>query len=283
MTRRLLIRSGFTLVELLVVITIIGILVALLLPAVQAAREAARRAQCQNNLKQYGLALQNYHAAIGAFPIGNVSGTYWTGQSMLLPYMEGGTIYALINYQYPGDCFQFGNAQTPAQDPGNYALSVDKCPVDPLAGQIWYTETGFGHHGCTNYMGMMGTSPTANDGIMLSTLHGGSSITVGGITDGTSNTIIMGERGTPNDLYWGWTYCGYGDSTGNGDNLNTTQNGLAPGLPDGNHNFHYWSYHPSGVNFLLADGSTRMISYEIDFATYQALSTRGGKELLGPF
>jgi prepilin-type N-terminal cleavage/methylation domain-containing protein/prepilin-type processing-associated H-X9-DG protein len=283
MSRPILTKPGFTLVELLVVIVIIGILVALLLPAVQSAREAARRSQCQNNLKQYGLALNSYHAAITTFPIGNVSGTYWTGQSMLLPYLEGGTIYQLINYQYPGDCFQYGNSRTPSQDPGNHVLSVDMCPDDRLAGKVWYAETGFGYHGCTNYMGMMGTSPTANDGIMLSTLNGGSSITISQIIDGTSNTFIMGERGTPTDLYWGWTYCGYGDSTGNGDNLNSTQYGLAPGLPDGNHNYHYWSYHPFGVNFLMADGSARFINYDIAFTTYQALSTRRGNEILGPF
>ena len=68
-----------------------------------------------------------------------------------------------------------------------------------------------------------------------------------------------------------------------GDNLNTTQYGLARGKPDGNHNLHYWSYHPSGVNFLMADGSSRLISYEITFATYQALSTRAGREILGPY
>jgi len=288
----------------LVVIAIIGILIALLLPAVQAAREAARRTQCQNNLKQYGLALHSYHTLIKAFPIGNVSGvivnnvlvnmSWWSGQSMLLPYLEGGTIYQLINYQYPGNCFAYGNSQPAARDPGNFVLGVDMCPDDPLSGSIWFAATGqyagAGHHGCTNYQGMMGTSPSANDGIMLSTLYGGSSIKISQITDGTSNTIIMGERGLSQNYpcpdatqpCLGWTYCGYGDSTGNGDNLNTTQYGLTPGT-DPNRNFHYWSYHPSGVHFLMADGSTRMISYEIDLATYQALSTREGGELLGPF
>jgi prepilin-type N-terminal cleavage/methylation domain-containing protein/prepilin-type processing-associated H-X9-DG protein len=293
---RLSTKSGFTLVELLVVIAIIGILVSLLIPAVNAAREAARTTQCQNNLKQYGLALHNYHSLVGSFPIGNVYATWWTGQSMILPYLEGGTIYKLINYKYPGSCFDYGGSlsQTPAQDPGDHMLSVDKCPNDPLAGTIWVPSgayAGAGYHGCTNYQGTMGTSETANDGIMLSTWQGGTSVTVAEITDGTSHTFIMGERGLANEpstepqpLY-GWTYCGAGDNngTGNGDNLNTTQYGLAPGLPDGNHNYHYWSYHPSGVNFLMADGSARMISYEISFATYQALSTRAGKEVLGPY
>jgi prepilin-type N-terminal cleavage/methylation domain-containing protein/prepilin-type processing-associated H-X9-DG protein len=293
MRRRLLAKSGFTLVELLVVIVIIGILVSLLLPAVQSAREAARYSQCQNNLKQYGLALNSYHAAINSFPIGNVSGTYWTGQSMLLPYMEGESIYRLINYQYPGNCFQYGNSQAPAQDPGNHMLSVDCCPDDRLSGSIWSALSGSyagnGYHGCTNYQGMMGTSPSANDGIMLSTLNGASSVTIAEITDGTSNTIIMGERGLANlptgepQPIYGWTYCGAGDLTGNGDNLNTAQYGLAPGKPDGNHNFHYWSYHPPGANFLMADGSVRMISYSINFTTYQALSTRRGGEILPPF
>ena len=291
MSRRLLVKPGFTLVELLVVVSIIGILVALLLPAVQAAREAARQTQCQNNLKQYGLALQTYHAAAGSFPLGNVSGipagngfnTWWTAQSMLLPCLDGGTIYRLINYQYHGNCFQYGNSQPPTQDPGNYVLRVDVCPDDSNSGKIWFAYSGFGYHGCTSYQGMMGTSDTANDGILFA---GGNSVSTAQILDGTSNTIIMGERGAPNDLLYGWPYCGAGnppETLGWGDNLNTTQLGLAPGLPDGNHNLHFWSYHPPGVNFLMADGSTRLISYGINFATYQALSTRRGKEILGPF
>jgi prepilin-type processing-associated H-X9-DG protein len=160
---------------------------------------------------------------------------------------------------------------------------VDVCPDDRLSGKIWFAYSGYGYHGCASYQGMMGTSDTANDGILFA---GGNSVTIAQITDGTSNTIIMGERGAPNDLYWGWTYCGAGNPPevlGWGDNLNTTQLGLAPGQPDGNHNLHFWSYHPPGVNFLMADGSVRMISYSINFTTYQALSTRRGGEILPPF
>jgi prepilin-type N-terminal cleavage/methylation domain-containing protein/prepilin-type processing-associated H-X9-DG protein len=283
MDRSVRTRTGFTLVELLVVITIIGILIALLLPAVQAAREAARRAQCQNNLKQYGLALHNYHSALRTFPIGNVPTSCWTAQSMLLPYLEGGNIYQLINYSYAGNCFAFANSLTADKDPGNRVLPVDMCPSDPRAGKIWY-GTPYGYHGCTEYMGSMGTSATAGDGVLISR----DCVRVDDIVDGSSNTIIMGERGIPEDLYWGWTYCGAGEIiggvvTGHGDNLMSTKLGLGPGRPDGNHNLHYWSYHSGGAMFLLADGSVRFLNNEINFTTFQALSTRAGGEVLGPF
>src|SRR4051812_20415149 len=101
-------RRGFTLIELLVVIAIIGVLIALLLPAVQAAREAARRAQCTNNLKQIGLAIHNYEGAQGAFPMGNMTrsrtydncATYWghTWMNFILPYIESGTQYNAANF-----------------------------------------------------------------------------------------------------------------------------------------------------------------------------------------
>jgi len=275
MPRRISLKPGFTLVELLVVIFIIGILVALLLPAVQGVREAARRNYCQNNLKQYGLALQQFHADYGSFPIGNVPNKWWGFQSRLLPYLEASDIYQFMNYSYPGDCFQAANALPAGMDPGNQVQKPDKCPDDPNAGKVWYAFPGFGYHGCTNYQGVMGTSPTANDGILL---YGGT-VSLSDITDGASQTIIMGERGIPNDLYYGWPYCGYGDSTGNGDNLNTTQLGLCAGQPDGSHDFHFWSYHPQMAVFLWADGSVRTLPYNIDNTTFQALATRAGNEI----
>lgn len=275
-------RTGFTLVELLVVIAIIGILVSLLLPAVQAAREAARRTTCQNNLRQYGLAIHNYHDTLKRLPVGNVWAHMWTFQSRILPYMEQTSIHGLIDYEYPGTCFDYGatrQAIDRALDPGNHMVPVDICPSDPLAGRICETNAStVGYHGTTEYLGVMGTSSTANDGTFFSD----SNLGLQSITDGTSHTIIMGERGIPQDLYWGWTYCGAGyDGTGDGDNQCSTRYPFSPGKDDGSHNLHFWAHHPGGGHFLFGDTSITFMSYSLNFATFQAMSTRNRGEIVG--
>jgi prepilin-type processing-associated H-X9-DG protein len=106
------------------------------------------------------------------------------------------------------------------------------------------------------------------------------------VTDGLSNTLLMGERGIPDDQYWGWFVWGTGDpgiQDGTGDALLATQNGLAPGnslSPADTDVEHYWSYHPSGAQFAFLDGSQHFITYDIDFSVFTALGTRAGQEVI---
>jgi prepilin-type N-terminal cleavage/methylation domain-containing protein len=273
-------RYAFTLIELLVVIAIIAVLVALLLPAGQQAREAARRTQCRNYLRQYGIALHNYHGAHDILPIGNVGNRFWTFQSMLLPFLEQEALYELCIYNYPGTCFNANVAGGPATSAAGKSLPIYGCPTDPLAGGI-YSDPFTGVIACGSYQGVMGTSSTNGTGV----LYSNSNTAFRHVTDGTSNTLSMGERGIPESLYWGFFLCGFGniDGKGDGDNLMTTKFGFGPGLPDGNHNLHFWSYHPGGGHFQMMDGSVRFIGYGINFATFQALSTKSGREVIGEF
>ena len=213
----------------------------------------------------------------------------WGFQARLLPYLEAKDIYNLCNFRYQGgsgyppcaggDCFDWIAIQPQGQNPAVMIPSCLKCPSDPLRDEEW-SGAGVGTYGCTAYLGVMGTTEFANDGILL---HGGanSAISLRQITDGASHTFILGERGLSNDDY-GWPYCGAGDAnnTGCGDNLMSTQLGLSQGFPDGNDDYHFWSYHINMCQFIMADGSGGPVSYDISFSVFQALSTRAGGEVV---
>ncbi len=199
-------RGGFTLVELLVVIAIIGILVALLLPAIQAAREAARRNTCMNNLKQIAVGVHNYHDTFLAFPpvSGGIQAAAYTGcagwivsngfswRAMILPQIEQQSLYDRLDFKkVTTGCYPSGDSSgafprlgdpDPAGRPGDALIPTFMCPSDPTR-QI-------GTEGPTNYAGIWGdvARPEADRGI-FSKLK----VTMGHITDGTANTAMVGE------------------------------------------------------------------------------------------
>ncbi len=261
-------KSGFTLVELLVVITIIGILIALLLPAVQAAREAARRLQCSNNLKQLGLAAHNHHTAIGTFPVeflGLQTGRgNWGASVMLLPYLEQQAMYDQLKPD--GKELPTLSAQPLMAQP----ISVFLCPSN--GGRR--TNSFFGDHGLTNYL--------PNESVFnlnerdKEKAGGAQPVSIADIRDGTTNTIMWGERALresdPRSVAGTWV-------GRTGTNASSCGRGAWP--PNTHSRWpadssdpctrHSWtSMHPGGIHVTLADGSVRFLSENIDSHTSYA-------------
>jgi len=314
------IRSGFTLVELLVVIAIIGILVALLLPAVQSAREAARRMQCGNNLKQIGLALLNYESSRQAFPFGcggavgharyAQTGTW---AAFILPQLEQQALY---------DKFDFKKHMN---DPANqFAVSTIVpafiCPSDPegqtpinkVAQQqpenngpnnmrLWYPASmGPTHDGSTMSDGCpYCSSPTPSEGNVCcqgfnygtngsSTIPAGTfagifgrtptSIRVGEVMDGLSNTFFAGET-LPGHCRWNGAYHQNYPLASTVTPLGMMKNDFLGG---GNwqHSCGYKSLHTGVVGFVMGDGSVRFLNDSIDYFVFNRLGTRAGREVV---
>ncbi len=203
-------RRGFTLIELLVVISIIAVLIALLLPAVQSAREAARRAQCTNNLKQLGLAAQNYHSAVNVLPAVcmypggqfNISGGYSASWVIpILPYIEQNAIYGAYNFSAPAVVNSAGTAGSENTSVTYSQIATLLCPSDPNPTRPALTAT-------TNYVGNYGGpgQVTAYSGTIVpvgdfnvinlagSSLGRVGPVTIESIRDGTTNTALFSER-----------------------------------------------------------------------------------------
>jgi len=317
---------GFTLIELLVVVAVIGTLLGMLLPAVQASREAARRLQCVNHLRQLGLAAHGYHESHGEFPAGldqfeASSSPRYRGTSVftfLLPYLERGQLLADWDYDFPLKNSQGGLAARTAT-----ALPILLCTSDDLSDKPivrngrYYAMTSYGGNGGTQ---SFDPALATCDGIFHTTGPASeprpnqSTVSLFMITDGTSHTVLFGERYHEDGRFEtfaarGWTdsldsigrWAAIGGRKSIGD---VTMSALVPinyqmpvdfdrraaAMPpissSGDFSIHeqrrvcaFGSGHSGGANFAMADGSARFFDESIPLDTLQALCTRAGNEV----
>ena len=322
-------RPAFTLVELLVVIAIIGILVGLLLPAVQAAREAARRMQCSNNLKQLGLAFHNYESATKSFPINyatrgklgfpnNGPGIANSGRSwlqMVLPYIEQTPLYNNIDFTV-GLQPKSSAATTPVgrnrlvaativptflcpsddSNEGGRLLSRSDLNETSAPADAW-AVTGYKAYAGSNWnaglfawvnsgaTGVGGKNAGQSDGLNLGNgVICSNQTNVNGttrmrdVTDGTSNTFIIGEA-MPGWSQWNWWYNPNAVTATTAIPLNRVLR-VAKNIGDWPNNYAFASRHVGGGQFASADGSVRFVSDNIDTVTYRALATISSGEIV---
>ncbi len=302
---------AFTLIELLVVIAIIAVLIALLLPAVQAAREAARRSQCTNNLKQIGLAMHNYHGTHDTFPPGYVSlvqaagsnstevGPGWAWGALILNNLEQASLYNAANFSVP------------ITDPASVTVRTVRlnsftCPSSVgRDGPVTLTNADSGGTVLVNdlspgqYVGCAGQLEVddyahMNNGLFFRN----SRVGLRDITDGSSTTLMAGERSRNlADATWVGAIPTARVCTNpawkNPDCEPANVMVLGHTGPSPNHGWvdvpnykaagsdDFWSLHPGGCNFLFADGSVRFIKESVNPQTFSFLSTRAGGEVIG--
>lgn len=294
---------GFTLIELLVVIAIIALLVALLSPAVQTAREAARRTQCRNNFKQIGVALHNYHDVYQVFPPGYIAadvspsdsvmmetGPGFSWGTMLLPYIDQSAIYDEIIFEKSS--IDNDNLLLSRQSLSVFLCATDQ--VDPLfdvkdsAGNVIATIAA------SNYVGVYGFgSLTMQPGLGTGIFYRNSSVNIRDITDGTSNTLAVGERS--HDLTESTWYAAIPGASVNAGMemmpmmtegsghlvLGHVGQGPMMGMPamqhgpnNSHHVVNFWSRHAGGTFFLYCDGSVHFLSENMGADIYKAMGER---------
>ncbi|MDA0282986.1 MAG: DUF1559 domain-containing protein [Planctomycetota bacterium] len=328
------VRRGFTLIELLVVIAIIAILIALLLPAVQQAREAARRSQCRNALKQIGLALHNYSDVHSTLPPGYVSGGVsmtdpasaetslgFSWATMILPFADQAPLYEHFDFSEDSD-------EDHNLEHGQTSLAMFRCPSDPSGERFTMVDSGGAvindslgdpmELATSNYVGIIGygsLSMTPGNPAGKGILYRNSSVRFRDITDGTSNTIMAGERASQHQF------------DANNPSMmvaaNSTWYAAIPGIAarsagmmmmpamteassslilghvgqpammgmmqmhsvhnNTNHIVHFSSRHVGGAHFLLADGHVVFLNENINYDTFRFLGTRYDGEQLGDF
>ena len=347
-------RKGFTLIELLVVIAIIAVLISLLLPAVQSAREAARRAQCTNNLKQIGLAAHNFESTNSTFPPGygptpTINVPLYpraTPIVQVLAFLESANTYSTFNFQFNLNGIYNNRANDANYTAGSQLVSAFICPSDPsiqrMAGFIGYSnysasiggtscpelgtgaaqEANFQLSGAFNVMLDTGAPATINGANNPNYQRVTSPVTIAAITDGTSNSAMFSEiirstsvNNTVDEVPQNSLLNVYGQASGFSTSLYTTvcrtYSGLRlryrgqqyyRNLPATSNYSHTMtpnmasydcsnsayscshiasrSYHPGGVNTVFCDGSVRFVKSSVNAATWLALGTIKGGEVI---
>ena len=303
-------RAAFTLIELLVVIAIIGILIALLLPAVQQVRAAASRSQCQNNMKQLGLALMNYESSHGVLPPSRTTGSPPVGSGVTtlqhcwsaytLPYVEQQGVATIYNFNLNWN------------DPGNYQaiqtqLKIFNCPATPNSALRFDTEIAASPaagdytaiNAIKNFVGvncfgyLSSSIVGSDDPRLVGALDRDQFVRVISITDGTSNTVMIAEdSGRP----LGWALGGnrisaaaggdpgqggWADPNGAFSIDGSNGDGSIPGECPLNcsNNSEIYSFHTNGANVIFADGSVHFLNSSINLCTLAAICTRSGGEV----
>jgi prepilin-type N-terminal cleavage/methylation domain-containing protein len=300
-------RFGFTLVELLVVIAIIGVLVALLLPAVQSAREAARRMSCSNNLKQLSLALHNYEDTHKGFPPAGIDSNQMSWAVMLMPFYEQKALFDQFNFNRGGwNAFNritlvqgirikaiiCPSLTTKADSYSVFASTPDESNVSALhyyavLGPVGPTSAGSTEQYLVQGIGTGGFGFCAQQGAFGQAIWNGKDVIpttnpLRTFTDGTSNTLLLGEMAWPKYPYWrpftrGW----YSDTRGTLLYASrNVKNPINSKFADPWNDASFGSLHPGGCMFSRADASVHFLRQNIAMPTYRALASKDGGESL---